>query len=160
MSPVIIQAASSPPVDPASRAMSAETMKMPEPIIEPTTIVVESNKPSPRTNPEESASTGSAAAVLDFISDTGLLRSPGFVAQALLPVRPLPPQLGRAASACDLQNRAARSGTSSKLQCQLRLRLRPKILGLGRRGQARRSDRESRPANPPPRDTLPPHARA
>jgi len=34
--------------------MSAETMKMPEPIIEPTTIVVESNKPRPRTNPEVS----------------------------------------------------------------------------------------------------------
>jgi hypothetical protein len=42
-------------------------MKMPEPIIEPTTIVVESNKPSPRTNPDDSTSTGSAVAMLDFV---------------------------------------------------------------------------------------------
>src|ERR1700676_257914 len=73
MRPVITHAASNPPVDPALRAMSAETMKMPEPIIDPTTIVVESNKPSPRTKPEESASAGSAVAKLDFTSDTGLL---------------------------------------------------------------------------------------
>jgi hypothetical protein len=30
--------------------MSAETMKMPEPIIDPTTTMVESNSPSPRLN--------------------------------------------------------------------------------------------------------------
>jgi hypothetical protein len=55
--------------------MSAETIKMPDPIIEPTTMVVESNKPSPRTNPEESASTGRVAAILDLVSDTGPLLS-------------------------------------------------------------------------------------
>src|SRR5579863_3143089 len=53
--------------------MSAETMKMPEPIIEPTTIVVESNNPSPRTKPEESASAGSAVVVVDFTSGIRLL---------------------------------------------------------------------------------------
>src|SRR5580765_2817077 len=31
-------------------------MKIPEPIIDPTTIMVESNKPSPRTNPDDSVS--------------------------------------------------------------------------------------------------------
>ena len=30
--------------------MSAETMKMPEPIMDPTTTIVESNRPSPRVN--------------------------------------------------------------------------------------------------------------
>src|ERR1700720_1457347 len=38
--------------------MSADTMKMPEPIIEPATIIVESIRPRPRTNP------GSAGAAL------------------------------------------------------------------------------------------------
>ena len=33
-----------------SREISAETIKMPEPIIDPITIAVELNKPSPRTN--------------------------------------------------------------------------------------------------------------
>ena len=32
------------------RAMSADTMKMPEPIIEPTTTIVESYRPRPRVN--------------------------------------------------------------------------------------------------------------
>ena len=32
-----------------SRAMSAETINIPEPIIDPITIAVELNKPSPRT---------------------------------------------------------------------------------------------------------------
>jgi hypothetical protein len=31
--------------------MSAETMKMPEPIIEPTTIITQSRRPRPRMNP-------------------------------------------------------------------------------------------------------------
>jgi hypothetical protein len=31
--------------------MSVETRKMPEPIMEPATIIVESNNPSPRMNP-------------------------------------------------------------------------------------------------------------
>src|SRR5882757_274298 len=54
--PLMTQAASSPPVDPVWRAISAETMKIPEPIIDPTTIMVESNKPRPRTNPDDSVS--------------------------------------------------------------------------------------------------------
>ncbi len=81
----MIQAASNPPVDPALRAMSAETMKMPEPIIEPTTIVVESNKPRPRTKPEDSASAGGTVATLDFASDTGLLLHPAGSEQSPLP---------------------------------------------------------------------------
>ena len=40
--PVTTQASSSQPGLPTSRAMSAETMKMPEPIIEPTTTMVAS----------------------------------------------------------------------------------------------------------------------
>ena len=42
--------ASSQPAPPTWRAMSAETMKMPDPIIDPATSIVESNSPSPRTN--------------------------------------------------------------------------------------------------------------
>src|SRR5712692_3410773 len=45
------QAMSRPPAVPVCRAMSAETMKMPEPIIEPTTIIVASSRPSPFTSP-------------------------------------------------------------------------------------------------------------
>src|ERR1700733_15087313 len=67
----MIQASSRPPVDPESRAISAETMKMPEPIIEPTTMVVESNRPRPRTKPEDCASAGSAVALSPLASDTG-----------------------------------------------------------------------------------------
>ncbi len=48
--PVTAQTTSSQPEEPTSRAMSAETMKMPEPIIEPATSIVESSKPSPLTN--------------------------------------------------------------------------------------------------------------
>src|SRR5215469_2171591 len=66
-------AASRPPVEPDLRAMSAETMKMPEPIIEPTTMVVESKRPRPRTNPEDSAPAGRVVARLELASDTGLL---------------------------------------------------------------------------------------
>ena len=44
--------------------MSAETMKMPEPIIEPTTTIVESNSPRPRLN-----SVSSAVAAGDAASD-------------------------------------------------------------------------------------------
>ena len=45
--PVMSQTTSSQPADPVCRAMSAETMKMPEPIIAPATIMVESNRPMP-----------------------------------------------------------------------------------------------------------------
>ena len=40
--PATSQATSSQPALPTLRAMSAETMKMPEPIIDPTTTIVES----------------------------------------------------------------------------------------------------------------------
>src|SRR5262249_44832095 len=48
--PVRIQVSSKPPAEPVWRAMSAATMKMPEPIMEPTTIIVPSNKPMAFTN--------------------------------------------------------------------------------------------------------------
>src|SRR5437899_12637962 len=50
-SPVRIQVNSSPPAEPVCREISAATMKMPDPIIEPTTIIVPSNKPMARTKP-------------------------------------------------------------------------------------------------------------
>ena len=58
------QAASSQAGLPTRRAMSAETMKIPEPIIEPTTTIVASNSPSPRLNSVSSivASVGVRAA--------------------------------------------------------------------------------------------------
>ena len=48
--PVSAQAASSQPALPTYRDISADTMKMPDPIIDPTTTIVESNRPSPRLN--------------------------------------------------------------------------------------------------------------
>jgi hypothetical protein len=50
-SPVTTQVSSSQPAEPVVRAISAETMKMPEPIIEPATIIVESSRPSSRRKP-------------------------------------------------------------------------------------------------------------
>ena len=49
--PVTSHATSSQPGAPTCRLISAETIKIPEPIIEPATIIVESSKPSPRTKP-------------------------------------------------------------------------------------------------------------
>src|SRR5437879_750397 len=49
------QAIRSPPAEPVCRAMSAETIKIPDPIIEPTTIMVESKRPSPRIKPDSVA---------------------------------------------------------------------------------------------------------
>ena len=48
--PATIHAASSQPGAPTLRAMSADTMKIPDPIIEPTTTIVESYRPRPRLN--------------------------------------------------------------------------------------------------------------
>src|SRR5428012_8161 len=45
MTPVNTQTASNQPDEPTSREISAETMKMPEPIMEPATSMVESNRP-------------------------------------------------------------------------------------------------------------------
>jgi len=50
-----------PPADPTWRAMSAETMKMPDPIIDPATIIVESTRPSSLRNPVDLSSTRTAA---------------------------------------------------------------------------------------------------
>ena len=52
--PVSAQAASSHHGLLINRAMSAETMKIPDPIMVPITIMVESNRFRPRTNPEVS----------------------------------------------------------------------------------------------------------
>src|SRR5678815_4905307 len=46
--PASVQATSSQPGDPTSRDDSAEVIKMPEPIIEPTTIIVASSRLRPR----------------------------------------------------------------------------------------------------------------
>src|ERR1700679_2959085 len=46
--PVKSQATRSHPALPIWRDMSAETMKIPEPIITPTTTITESNRPRPR----------------------------------------------------------------------------------------------------------------
>ncbi len=61
---MISQAASSHTGLPTRRAMSADTMKIPEPIIEPTTTIVASNNPRPRLNSvsSEVASVGMRAA--------------------------------------------------------------------------------------------------
>src|SRR6476660_7856111 len=48
------QAVSTQPADPRSRAISAETRKIPEPIIAPTTTMMASNRPMDRTNPSSS----------------------------------------------------------------------------------------------------------
>ena len=48
--PVTSQTTSNQPGEPTCRAMIEETMKMPEPIIDPATSMVESSKPSPLTN--------------------------------------------------------------------------------------------------------------
>src|SRR5215472_16298579 len=48
--PVTIQTTSNHPGEPTWRPMIDETMKIPEPIIDPATSMVESNKPSPLTS--------------------------------------------------------------------------------------------------------------
>src|SRR6185503_18839812 len=65
--PVTSHAASSQPGLPMLRAMSAETMKIPEPIIDPTTTIVESYRPRPRWN---SVSRVVAPAVADGLDIT------------------------------------------------------------------------------------------
>src|SRR6266853_1693441 len=65
------QAASSPPVEPVCRAISADTMKIPDPIIDPTTIIVESNRPRPRTNPDDSVCAAASVTTEDLKSDIG-----------------------------------------------------------------------------------------
>jgi hypothetical protein len=50
ITPARAHAASNQPGDPTRRDDSADVMKMPEPIIEPTTIMVASSKVRPRTS--------------------------------------------------------------------------------------------------------------
>lgn len=59
-SPVMIHAVRSPPALPTPRAISAATIKMPVPIIEPATSIVESNRPSVRRRPPVSSSLGTS----------------------------------------------------------------------------------------------------
>jgi hypothetical protein len=44
-------------------------MKIPEPIIEPATIVVESSSPSPRTNPVVLSATATVESAIHFLRD-------------------------------------------------------------------------------------------
>src|SRR5882724_5521179 len=83
----MIQAANSPPADPVFRPMSAETMKIPDPIIDPTTIVVESNKLSARTKPADSVSPVIEAAIGVFTSDIRPLLMRYFGLASLLPLQ-------------------------------------------------------------------------
>src|ERR1019366_10122613 len=84
------QAASSPPVEPVCRAMSADTMKMPEPIIDPATIMVESNRPRPRTKPDDSVSVDTPVTPGDLTSDIGPLLSAYRGVSRRLPLRGIP----------------------------------------------------------------------
>src|SRR6202051_388274 len=60
----MIHAKSSPPADPVCLEISAATMKMPDPIMDPTTIIVPSNNPMARTNPPSLRATLDAVAGL------------------------------------------------------------------------------------------------
>src|SRR5207302_8368183 len=60
------------PGEPTCREISAETMKIPEPIIDPATSIVESSKPSPRTN--FSSDNGGAVVSKDGIWSLGWRR--------------------------------------------------------------------------------------
>ncbi len=62
--PVTSQTTRIQPEEPTSRAMSAGTMKMPEPIIEPATIMVASSNPKSRTNPFSACVFASKAGLL------------------------------------------------------------------------------------------------
>src|SRR4051812_27471232 len=59
--PVITQTTSSQPGEPTWREISPETIKIPEPIIDPATIIVESSRPRPRTKPPRVIVPSSAA---------------------------------------------------------------------------------------------------
>ena len=71
MTPAMTQARTSQPGVPISRVDSAEVMKMPEPIIEPITIMVASSGPSPRTSFSLGVFIGSQASSLT--RQTGIL---------------------------------------------------------------------------------------
>src|SRR5438552_16783609 len=73
--PVTNQTTSNQPGAPTSRARTAETIKMPEPIIDPATIIVESSKPSPRMNPVDLSSALAAALAIRSSSTYADLRN-------------------------------------------------------------------------------------
>src|SRR4028118_118565 len=64
----MIQTTSSQPGEPTCRAMIEETIKMPEPIIDPATIIVESSKPRPRTNPVRVCSVGVTSSAIALLT--------------------------------------------------------------------------------------------
>ena len=79
------QAVRSQPALPSERPMSADTMKMPEPIIDPTTTIVESNRPRPRVNSVSSVVAAPALAVLFVIKTLQRIRCCGSTLPCLAP---------------------------------------------------------------------------
>src|SRR5262245_45941581 len=73
MTPASPQTASSQPEPPVSRAISAETMKMPEPIMIPATIIVLANSPRRCSSPpdDDLGSVDTATAARSFIAHPG-----------------------------------------------------------------------------------------
>src|SRR4051812_23047508 len=77
ISPVRTQTPSSQPDEPTSRAISAETMKMPEPIMAPATSMVASNSPSRFWKPASTSAAGVRAVMLMGGSGLGVGRGVG-----------------------------------------------------------------------------------
>src|SRR5437763_12784116 len=77
---------SSQPAEPIRRPMSAETMKMPEPIIDPATIIVESQVPSSRTNPVDlsSAARPASAMVVPLLASSVAICAPDTTTRPVL----------------------------------------------------------------------------
>ncbi len=73
--PVSSQATSSQPGLPIQRAISADTMKMPEPIIDPMTTIVASNRPRRRLNSVSRPASGGAAG-LSVVSEASAMNAP------------------------------------------------------------------------------------
>src|SRR6185503_7248085 len=88
--PVTIHATNNQPGEPTCRDISAETMKMPEPIIDPATIVVESRRPSPRTNPVLLSSATTAASAI-MIPPMSVIESASVPASLIPEAQPLLP---------------------------------------------------------------------
>src|ERR1700688_1259427 len=72
----MIHAKSNPPADPVCLEISAATIKIPEPIMDPTTIIVPSNNPMARTKPPSRRDTLDAVDVL--IYDLSVISSQQF----------------------------------------------------------------------------------
>ena len=91
MTPVRIQTRSSQPLEPTSRAMSAETMKMPEPIMVPATSMVASKRPRRLLKPlfAEEGSPREAVLILRLVSIQGHARR-GMPCVEISPHRLLP----------------------------------------------------------------------